>query len=689
MKTLCTNTDTDRKPSTLVTKLLLAVTATLICLANNAGAQTPPTPIGVTSAGIGPLTFDTIPNLADGWSTRSFGDNTDGGGAAVTTVAALDALVQGLSASMINTNLGQSSTQPPSANGIARWHSVNHYIQSRPTANDYLVLMATFRNDTGADQSGAVVSYDFDVQSPASGEIPGFRAFYSLSGAPNSWVPIPEFSDSETAGNKSVGLTFASAWETGARLYILWADDNANGITDPSYTIDNFVLNFPNQPIAIVTQPHDTTVETCQATNLSVVVSGSLPIYQWFKGVNPIPGATAASYSIPSAAAADAGTYFVRVHNNVNSVDSTHVTVNVRQDETEPTVSSALVRVNLTNITVVFSEKMDAASVNDRFSYHLAPAPDGAATELPSAVSLAADGVTATLSFDNPLTANKTYQLLIDPNVTDCSGNVLAPRNGENQIVVSPHYEIHLISFTTSSWKYNHLGEDLAPDWRTDPGYDDTAWSNGLSAFDGKNTGDRASIGGVAVNTHLPLHYGVYTSDDVPVYYFRTHFTLPSPVGDVSSLTLRTLIDDFDVAYMNNYDAPVHTRAGLTASPDSYGYSGGTAVGDAAVEGPFSISPTNLVAGDNVVAVKLFQQALASSDITFGYELTAVVSSFLSVGPRLSISYDGSLVTVTWPDGGEQLYEADTVDGPWSPVGAGGTYSAAATGSAKFYTLRQ
>jgi len=335
---------------------------------------------------------------------------------------------------------------------------------------------------------------------------------------------------------------------------------------------------------------------------------------------------------------------------------------------------------------------MDDVAATDRTAYHLSPAPVGAVNESPSGVAISADKTTVTLGFDNPLTANTSYQLVIDPNVTDCSGNALSPRNGDNQIVVDPHYELYLLSFDNTAWKYNHEGTDLGVDWRVDPGYDDSTWSNGVSVFDAK-TAPRTTVGGMTVRTQLPLHYGPYTSDDVPVYYFRTHFTFASTPDKVVSLGLRTFVDDFDDAWMNGYGAPVHTNLNNPLTDlDSYGYSGGTAVGDAAIlptTGAYSINPTNLVTGDNLIAVKLFQQALGSSDITFSYELTAVVTGFVSVGPRLSISYDGSLVTVTWPDSGEQLYEATSVDGPWSPVGSGGSYQAAASGGARFYTLRQ
>jgi len=338
---------------------------------------------------------------------------------------------------------------------------------------------------------------------------------------------------------------------------------------------------------------------------------------------------------------------------------------------------------------------MDVDATSDHTAYHLSPAPVGAVNENPSGVTLSADGTTATLGFDNPLTAYSNYQLLIDPNVTDCSHNaVVGPRNADLQVVVSPQYQLHLLSFDNTEWKYNHEGVELgAPDWHG-LGYEDANWSNNVSVFDAKNP-PRTTVGGMNVRTQLPLHYGPYTGDDVPVYYFRTHFHFASTPAQVASLSLRTFVDDFDVAWMNGYDAPVHTNSNNPLTDlETYGYSGGNAVGDAGIlptTGAYSINATNLVLGDNLIAAKLFQATAGSSDITFAYELTAIVNGFVSVGPRLSISYDSGAgtVTVTWPDSGEQLFEATSVDGPWSAVGSGGAYSAAASGGAKFYTLRQ
>ena len=133
-----------------------------------------------------------------------------------------------------------------------------------------------------------------------------------------------------------------------------------------------------------------------------------------------------------------------------------------------------------------------------------------------------------------------------------------------------------------------------------------------------------------------------------------------------------------------------------------FGYPGGTAVGDANFAGPYNVNLASLVEGSNLIAVKLYQQAIGSSDITLGYEILATVDTLAGTGggPQLTVSKDPNTgaVTLTWASGsGGVLYEADSVDaaaGTWSAVAGAsdGSYSftpPAIGGTQKFYVLRK
>jgi hypothetical protein len=87
---------------------------------------------------------------------------------------------------------------------------------------------------------------------------------------------------------------------------------------------------YPIQAAAITSQPQSETVTVGSTATFSVTASGSQPLsYQWrFNGGN-IPGATAASYTIASAQANQAGSYTVVVSNQGASVTSAPAVLSV------------------------------------------------------------------------------------------------------------------------------------------------------------------------------------------------------------------------------------------------------------------------------------------------------------------------------------------------------------------------
>ncbi len=210
-------------------KRFLILTAALASLAGVADGQ-----ISVLPSGAGPFTFDTAPTSPADWATLTIA----GAGNTYLTPAALQAAAVALNQNAITTALGSSATTPPSANAITRYNTALQFIQSRPTGNAATITKATLRNDTGGNVSALTVAYDFGVQSPLALETPGFYAYWSLSGEPNSWTLIEAFSGHETAGSVSATLPIGS-WASGSLLYLMWADDNGDTASDPSYSIDN------------------------------------------------------------------------------------------------------------------------------------------------------------------------------------------------------------------------------------------------------------------------------------------------------------------------------------------------------------------------------------------------------------------------------------------------------------------
>jgi hypothetical protein len=204
--------------------------------------------ISVPAGGTALMTFDTLPAAAE-WSTLSIpGLATD-----IQTASVLDGRVQTLDATNVNEELRVSTAYPPSGNLVAAWSSSFHFLVTRPTGCAFHVLMGTFRNHTGRIQQSLRLSYTLaDVISNGTTnaeEVAGQRVFFSLSGAPNSWQIIPEFSTGQT-GALTATLHLGS-WPDGALLFVLWADDNSNadandlGLEEGAYTIDNMIAEPP------------------------------------------------------------------------------------------------------------------------------------------------------------------------------------------------------------------------------------------------------------------------------------------------------------------------------------------------------------------------------------------------------------------------------------------------------------
>ncbi len=88
-------------------------------------------------------------------------------------------------------------------------------------------------------------------------------------------------------------------------------------------------------PPTITSQPASATVTSGGTASFSVTASNAVS-YQWSFNNSPIAGATSATYSISSAQAANAGSYFVTVTNGGGSVVSNTVTLTVNTPPVTP-----------------------------------------------------------------------------------------------------------------------------------------------------------------------------------------------------------------------------------------------------------------------------------------------------------------------------------------------------------------
>lgn len=189
------------------------------------------------------LNFSTAPNPSD----LSTGD-IEKSASPYQSVADMDALVQGASIDDLTSAL-EVVNQFTTGSAPMKYHSTDGSIYSRPknSGNSGIgasLLLATLQNNTGSNISLLQVAYEYSrVDGVVAETVPGLRAYYSFTGAANSWQLISPLSVDTTAtpsspDQLSTDITLSTPWVSGSNLYLLWADDNVK-FDDNAYKIDN------------------------------------------------------------------------------------------------------------------------------------------------------------------------------------------------------------------------------------------------------------------------------------------------------------------------------------------------------------------------------------------------------------------------------------------------------------------
>jgi hypothetical protein len=90
---------------------------------------------------------------------------------------------------------------------------------------------------------------------------------------------------------------------------------------------------------------------------------------------------------------------------------------------------------------------------------------------------------------------------------------------------------------------------------------------------------------------------------------------------------------------------------------------------------------TGLVQGNNLIAVEVHQDQMASSDIDWGMQLEALVTTFGPSGPTIFTARNGNDLTLTWSGGGI-LQRSSNISSPanWQDIlGASSPFQTNAT----------
>ncbi len=160
-----------------------------------------------------------------------------------------------------------------------------------------------------------------------------------------------------------------------------------------------------------------------------------------------------------------------------------------------------------------------------------------------------------------------------------------------------------------SSWRYLDNGSNQGTAWR-ETSFDDSSWRTGRAQL-GYGDGDEATV----------VSYGPNASNKYTTTYFRSSFSLAN-ASTVSSLQLQLLRDDGAVVYVNGTEV---LRSNMPAGTISSTTLAATTIAGGAETAftSYSIGPSVLHTGSNVVAVEIHQADASSSDVSFDLGLTS------------------------------------------------------------------
>ena len=164
-----------------------------------------------------------------------------------------------------------------------------------------------------------------------------------------------------------------------------------------------------------------------------------------------------------------------------------------------------------------------------------------------------------------------------------------------------------------ATWRYDDTGMDRGATWR-EASFDDSAWPSGPALF-------HADAGTLTVAKHTALAPGRGT------YFFRTTFNFAGETNGLS-LSLRVIADDGAVVWHNGVEvARVNMPDGLVI----FSTPARSNIGEAGYAGPFALPLTNLIAGQNALAIEVHQTVPAAS--TTGIVLNGGGLALVEEGP--------------------------------------------------------
>ncbi|MCB2378412.1 PQQ-dependent sugar dehydrogenase [Hymenobacter sp. BT635] len=200
------------------------------------------------------------------------------------------------------------------------------------TATGVTSPVFSYPHGTGDGRGCAITGGTFF--NPASTNYPAsYAGKYFYQDLCNQWINYIDLS-----GSTPVRSAFATALPGNAVGLTTGLDGNLYYLSRSAGALYKVVYTPSTSAPVITGQPANVSVAPGQAASFRVTATGTTPLsYQWQKnGVN-ITGATSATYTLASVAAADAGQYRAVVTNAVGTATSTAATLTVTTPNTAPT----------------------------------------------------------------------------------------------------------------------------------------------------------------------------------------------------------------------------------------------------------------------------------------------------------------------------------------------------------------
>jgi hypothetical protein len=604
-------------------------------------------------SGTGVITFDSLPSNTN-WSSRSVLPSFNGGPVG----PQFDAVVQTNSASDITNQLVLNAVVPPSRpalNGNAIWNSTGKWIQTHPTGNSYTLLMAKLRNLSGANAGLLSIAYDFTslvFSNSVTGEAsmiiednPGLRVYYSLSGAPQSWVLIDELT-SDYPGFRSATVNVTN-WPANTVIYLLWADDNGSfSSTAPyeegTYLIDNFSVSPATFGVSIVTPTAGPVLPSAPLTITASAASESeILAVDFYDGSQFLGSVTNAPY-IVTVAPLSPGSHALR---SISHDSTSH-------DHTSPEVPLSIAIDSPSQIRLVTNSLASDHAFVGSSPFYIAIVTDDSG--IPT-VDFTVDGVHAAHG-TKPFYAVSLSDLTVGVHsvrVTASDSTGLTTITNLSLTVTNPPNTSILLA-NGQIWNYWDNGIDPGNGWKNKI-FNDTSWQKGRAML---------GYGGLEVTTTRRV-VGTVTN---AAQLFRSYFWVSDP-SSWTNISVQLLADDAGIVYING--AEVYRSSTMPKGP--IGFFDYTGMRDPSNGTGFTgtnFSPSLLVPGENTVAVEVHQDGIPSVDMAFDLMLWGVgpTRPILSLTP---ISGSGEF-HVRWT-GADILQQSTNIANPnaWFDLQAG------------------